>query len=381
MKSIVINSLNLSFFLHNFIKLILCPLALLLATQTSAADEWFTVDEQTDPQLVSLSEKLDYAFEHGALKNLHGLVVIKNKRLLMEKYYPGNDQVWGMPLGKVKFDQYILHDLRSITKSIVSLLYGIAHDRKLVPGVNTPVIESFPAYEELAQNPDVKKITIENVLSMSMGLYWDESLPYSNPFNSEIAMERAEDRYHYILSREVLHPAGEAWEYSGGTTALLGKIIQQNTAVSISEFAQENLFGPLGIKEFEWTQGFNGEESTASGLRLLPRDLAKMGQLILNKGVWNEQQVVSSEWLDASFQPHAQTTDELQYGYQWWLGSMRDSGEPWISGFGNGSQRLVVIPSLELVVVITAGNYNQAQQWKLPVKLMTEFILPAIKGL
>jgi len=325
-----------------------------------------------------LGNVIDHAVEDGQLPNLHSVLIIRQNKIALEKYFPGKDEIWGTSIGEVEFDQSTLHDLRSITKSVVSLLYGIALDEGLVPSADTPILNSYTKYEKLANNTQLQAIKIHHVLSMTMGLEWNENLPYTDPANSEIAMENATDRYHYILSRNSLFPAGQQWQYSGGTTALLSNLITRGSGKGILKYAQEKLFDPLAIKA-QWIKGFNREESAASGLRMRPRDLAKIGQLILNQGQWNGEQIVPKVWLDTSFDEHAEAGNGLHYGYQWWLGTMRKDGSRWISGFGNGSQRLVVIPSLEMVVVIMAGNYNQAEQWKLPVKLMSDYIIPAVE--
>jgi CubicO group peptidase (beta-lactamase class C family) len=111
-----------------------------------------------------------------------------------------------------------------------------------------------------------------------------------------------------------------------------------------------------------------------------PRDLAKIGQLVLEHGRWRERQVVPAAWLEASFQNRVPAEDGLEYGYQWWLGRGQVDGRRWIAGFGNGGQRLVIIPELDLVVVVLAGNYNQPDAWKLSAMIMGEILLPALRG-
>jgi CubicO group peptidase (beta-lactamase class C family) len=114
------------------------------------------------------------------------------------------------------------------------------------------------------------------------------------------------------------------------------------------------------------------------GLRMRPRDLAKIGQLALDRGRWGDRQIVPADWLEQSFAPRVPIEDGLDYGYQWWLGEVAD-GEPWIAGFGNGGQRLTIIPSRQLVVVIMAGNYNAPDSWRLPVTILSEILLPSLR--
>jgi len=122
----------------------------------------------------------------------------------------------------------------------------------------------------------------------SLGLRWDESLPYTDPRNSETAMDMAPDRYRYVLEQPIVDAPGSRWAYNGGATALIARLISQGSGQSIVDFARERLFAPLGIYDFEWTADRRGEPIAASGLRLRPRDLAKIGQLILNGGAWGE---------------------------------------------------------------------------------------------
>ena len=349
------------------------PLSPALATdwQTMApADAGFASD---------IGAQLDESFERGELPNLHAVVVARHGKLVLERYYEGKDRRWGINLGLVTFAPDVKHDLRSVSKSIVSLLYGIALSQGQVPNLDQPLVDQFPAYEDLRTDAQRRRITVAHALTMTLGLEWDESLPYSDPRNSEIAMERAADRYHFVLSRPIVTAPGRQWEYSGGATALLGHLIARGTGMSLHDFAREMLFRPLGIVDTSWTVGSNGEPSAASGLRLRPRDLAKIGQLVLNQGSWEGRQIVPRDWLDASFKAHIQADHGLDYGYQWWLGRGRNDRVPWMAGFGNGGQRLTIFPDLDLVVTVLAGNYNKPDAWKVGVAIITEILLPALR--
>lgn len=322
-------------------------------------------------------ERIDKAFAAGELSGLHGLVVLRHGRIALEHYFSGADEIWGDSRGVVTFDADELHDLRSVSKSIVGLVYGIALTGGLVPKPDAPLLASFPDYPDLAADPARRRLTIAHVLTMTMGTEWDESLPYTDPRNSEIAMENAPDRYRFILDRPILRAPGEAWIYSGGATALLGHLIAKGSGKRLGEFAREHLFAPLGIDRFAWTNGRDGREAAASGLRLPPRDLAAIGQLLLDKGDHAGRQVVPAAWLEQSLTPRTQTNDGLGYGYQWYLGRDR-SGAPWYGAFGNGGQRLIVAPKQQMVIAVTAGNYNKPGNWQMPVKLANEFVFGAL---
>jgi CubicO group peptidase (beta-lactamase class C family) len=324
-----------------------------------------------------MEENLDKAFTAGELSGLHSVLVIHKGTIVAEKHYPGEDQRWGKPLGTIEHTGDGLHDLRSVTKSITGLLYGIALSEGIVPGLNESLIQQFLEYADLARDPRRNKILIRHALSMKMGTEWNEDLPYSDPHNSEIAMERAADRYRFALDRPMVNEPGDWWTYNGGATALIGKLIAKGAGVPVDVYARSKLFTPLGIREFEWVSGADGVPSVASGLRLNIHDLARIGRLILDNGVWQGKQIVPKDWLDVSFTPHAVLRDGLRYGFFWWLGP--DGTPPyWVAGFGNGGQRLMISPANKLIVVVFAGNYNQPDAWKLPVKIITEFALPAV---
>jgi CubicO group peptidase (beta-lactamase class C family) len=257
---------------------------------------------------------------------------------------------------------------------VVGLLYGIALDEARVPAPEEKLLHCFPAYADLVADPVRGELRVEHALTMTMGTAWDESLPYTDPANSEIAMERAPDRYRFVLDRPMIAEPGARWNYNGGATALLGRLIGDGTGRALPEFARDTLFARLGITEFEWARGFDGTPSAASGLRLRPRDLARVGQLILQGGAWDGQHVVSKAFLDAALRPRVPVDAEMEYGYQWFVGRAPFLRAPtrWIGARGNGGQRLWVVPALDLVLVTMFGNYDEPEQSVAPDRLFRE---------
>ena len=214
---------------------------------------------------------------------------------------------------------------------------------------------------------------------MRLGLAWIEGLAYDDPNNGERQMEAAPDRFRNILERPLVQPPGRTFNYCGGATALLGRLIAQGAGMRLADYARPVLFEPLGISHFEWVNASDGEAAASSGLRLRPRDLARVGQMLLDHGTWRGRQIVPRNWLVNSVKPRADAGQGLHYGYQWWLGRLARTGKPWFAAFGNGGQRLIVIPSLALAVVITAGNYNREDQWKMPLHLMSALVMPSLR--
>lgn len=332
-----------------------------------------------------LGERLEAGVRSGLLRNLHAVLVVRNGRLVLERYFDGPDESWGRPLGTVAMGPHTLHDLRSVTKSIVGLLYGIALDRGLVPPPDAPLLVQFPHCADLAADPARERLTVAHALTMTLGLEWNENLPYTDPANSEIAMEAAPDRYRYILEQPVVAEPGTRWAYCGGATALLGGLIARGAGRPLPDFAREALFEPLGIGRFEWAAGRDGIASAASGLRLTPRDLARLGGLILDGGHLESRAIVPKAWLDASFTPAVPTGDGLRYGRQWFLGrepvpAMPGPPQMWASGFGNGGQRLWLMPSAGLAVVILCGAYNAPDHWVTPTRVWREIVVANLKA-
>ena len=313
--------------------------------------------------------------------NIHAVIVARHGKLVMERYYGGLDQRWGMPLGKVDYAADVKHDLRSISKSVTSLLVGIALAEGKFPALDSSVFAAFPEFASL-DTPEKSKITFRHLLTMSSGLKWDESLPYSNPANSERRLIDASDPVRYVLEQPLVAPPGAVYNYNGGDTTLLAAALSKTTGRRLDDYAREKLCGPLGITDFEWVAlPATGQPAAASGLRLRPRDSAKLGQLLLADGQWKSTQILPKGWSTESVKPAMNGEGLYFYGYQWWLGRtlLRGRDLKWSAGVGYGGQRLYVQPDLDLVVMINAGHYGGPLQSTIPFAIFTKLVLPATK--
>ena len=356
----------------------------------AAAHDWQPISPAEAGFAPDLDARLDKLIADKRVWNLHGVVIVRNGRLVLERYWEGEDANRGRRLGRIAFKADTLHDLRSVSKSIVGLLYGIALDQGKVPAPEAPLLASFPEYADLAADPARARWTIGHVLTMTLGTDWDElSIPYTDPANSEIAMDMAADRYRFILGAPVVMEPGKRWIYNGGATALLGRIIARGTGMPLQEFARSALFERLGIGATEWHVDRIGEPTAASGLRMTPRDLARIGLMMLRGGAMGEKRVVPSAWIERSMAPAADVDEIRQYGYHWYMGKwsfMVATGPRWNrsrlerfwSAIGNGGQRLFLFPGLDLAVATTAGNYDTPDQWVPPTNVMREVVLPSI---
>ena len=324
----------------------------------SLNDGWVidrNADESFDTDILhkTIETSLDGPF------NIHSVIVERHGKLVAEYYQGGSDRsIYALISARHDFSATEIHDVRSIGKSITSLLLGIAQQQGAIGPVSTPVLEFYPELKDIA-TPEKKRITLEDVLNMSNGLQWQEGQSF---FNDELNLMWKKDIPRYVLSHELSKNPGTSFNYNGGGTALLAEIITRNTDQSLDEYARDNLFQPLGIHDWEWVSDLHGRPMSFSGLRMRPRDLAKLGRLVLNKGRWNHKQIVPEAWIETSLQPKFVTgVSNFRYGYQWWAGTVEWNGKkiPWHAGFGNGGQRLFIIPALDMVVVTTAGAYDK----------------------
>jgi CubicO group peptidase (beta-lactamase class C family) len=316
----------------------------------------------------SLSDLTRWIEETYEYHNTHAVLIEHAGHLVYELYLKGQDGSYGDRV----FNVNSLHDLRSISKSVTSLLLGIALRGDYEDALATPLTDFFKG-QDIKFGEGAETIKLIHVLTMTAGFEWDQwTLPYGDPRNDAHKLALMEDPIEMVLSRQVTDSPGTVWKYNGGLTELLVAIIEQKTGKRFREFARDVLFGPLGITNFEWRGSWKwqpeGRPSSAWGLRMKARDLAKIGSLVLHDGVWDSQRIVSSEWIQLSIKRHVMESIQgasgtYGYGFQWWPG--RSNSIPTykiIAGFGLGGQQLLVVPELHLVVTVFAGNYDRHGQ-------------------
>lgn len=316
---------------------------------------------------------------------VHAVVIARHGKLAFEQYFAGIDQPWGKPEGQYEYDATTKHDMRSASKSVTSLLVGLAIDRRLINGVDEPVTKFFPELSAL-KTPGWDDVTLRHLLTMTSGIKWDELLSWTDPNNDEPHLGFEPDPTSYVLSKPIAAPPDTLWVYNGGGTDLLGNIVARTSGESLDTFARDHLFQPLDITDFEWkAYPRNGKIAAAAGLRLRPRDAAKIGQLLLNDGAWNGRQVVPPDWIMQSIVPRFQAVGyfggTLFYGYQWWIGrSFSDGAEyRWVAAIGWGGQRVFVLPDLDMVVMVTSGQYGRPKEGLAALDILANSVIPAVR--
>ncbi len=265
--------------------------------------------------------------------NIHALLIIKNNRLVLDaSFYP--------------FSNAYVHDLASATKSVMSLLIGIAIDNGFIKSENEPILNFFPEYK--ATNDTLKAITIRDLLNMSSGFQcsWNDG-------EKELKEMRAgKDWVKFTLSLPFANYPDAQFSYCSGNYYLLGEILQRATKVSCYDFAQRYLFKPLGFGKVFWLSNYKGVNNGWGDLHISIYDLAKIGCLVLNNGAWNGKQLISSQWIE-KIKPLHKIQKTESYGYGWWL----DSENPdEIQAVGRGGQRLFIFKQRGLVIATFGGG-------------------------
>jgi len=321
-------------------------------------------------------------------EGIDGIVVVRHGKLVLDEYFNG-------------YDPEKQHKAFSITKSIVGALVGIAIEQGHITSENDSIKDYMGSYLT-DKNPALQNLTVKHILTMTTGLEWVElgdmnsqgmRLPYTN------------DWIEFVLKLPIVSTPGTTYNYSSGNVTLLAPIIKNSTGIQADEFADKYLFSPLGIKNYEWvkmsefwTKTEDGEipgvkepkslkfdtlfsefPSTQAGLKMVPRDIAKFGQLYLNNGLWNGKRILTEDWISKSTQPQF---NNKEYGYLWRLTEygFNDKKIKCYYGTGFGLQKLYVFPTLDLVVVLTQQNYRRMPKGEKETQnIINNYILKSVK--
>jgi CubicO group peptidase (beta-lactamase class C family) len=339
--------------------------------------EWpAATPESAGLDAVRLQNMID-AIRRDEFQKITSVLVARHGRLAHESYFGG-------------FDRESLMNTRSATKSVTSVLVGIAIDKGFLAGVDAPIFPFF-SDKQPVQYPDPRKegITVEDFLTMSSLLECDDFNSFSR--GNEERMYPIEDWVQFTLDLPIRgfpdwslrpedSPYGRSFSYCTAGVVTLGSVLERAATMPVPQFAEQHLFAPIGIEQAGWQFTPLGTAMTGGGLNLRSRDLLKLGQLYLNGGVWNGNRVISEEWVKTSTRPHAQIDEETEYGYLWWLRSFQ-TGNDTVSAYlmqGNGGNKLAVFPSLDLVAIVTSINFNTRGMHEQTDRLLSEYILASV---
>lgn len=287
----------------------------------------------------------------GTYGQIKSLVIMRNNQLVLEEYFNGASQS----------EQQTMY---SVTKSVLSALFGIALSQGQIESLDEPMLNYFKEYDDI-QNMNVWKeqITIRHLLGMSAGFEWNElDLPYSDNANIYNLWNQAEDKIQFVLDRPVIAQPGTKTNYNTGLSQLLSIILTKCTGQSASDFAAENLFNHLEIMEWSWSAMNESVSNGGFGLRLTAIDMAKFGQLFLDQGSLDSLQVIPTEWVNISTDSLSAMNIWTNYGYHWWSysnrmvvsGLLNRSDIYYAAGFGG--QILWIDPYYDMVMAVTSRN-------------------------
>ena len=305
--------------------------------------------------------------QSNRIPGIHSLIVVRQGYLALEEYFNGGSA-----------EQ--LHTLQSDTKSVTSLLVGIAVGQGSIPSVARPVLEFFPEYAAV-QHLDARKeaMTLRDLLTMRTGLDWSEN-PYEGSPLQQLNATR-DGWLRFVLDWPMRDAPGTRFEYNSGGVIVLGGAIYNKTGLPADEFARRNLFEPIGITRFSWFRGGpNGLPHMGGGLALSAVDMARIGYLVLRQGKWGERQVVPADWLAESLAPAVSPTGwsfggkPVDYGYLWWRLPLEGPDVIYTASGAQG-QWIFIIPKYDMVVAVTSNT----PQFDLPVRFLYDRILPAVR--
>jgi len=343
----------------------------------STKDGWPTASLESLEVSAKPLRDMDTAVRAGEFKKIGSVLIARHGKLIYEDYFEGEANT--------------LRDTRSATKSITDALIGIAIEEKKLSGVDARILQLLPERERNLQNPDPRKerITVEDFLTMSSPLECDDWNDASR--GNEERMYVVEDWTQFILDLPIrgrMHvgekidppPYGRYFSYCTGGVFALSEVLQKATGTRSDHYAQEKLFTPLGISSVQWVYSPLEIPQTGGGLRLTSRDLLKLAQLYLNGGTWQGKRIVSEAWTRTSTAPHARIDNDTEYGYLWWLKAFESGGKSYPAFFmsGNGGNKVLAFPELDLAVVITSTNYSTRGMHEQTEKILTDYILAAV---
>ncbi len=316
-----------------------------------------------------LSQLSDLIRQGKRFPDLHGLLIVRNGYLVLEEYFAGR-QADG------------LHTLQSVSKSFTSALVGMAIDQGKILGVEEKVLTFFPGMKDI-RNRDARKeaMTLGDLLTMRSGTDYHEG--HSGTPHAQLnRLDRGWDRF--VLNRPMVRSPGSRFRYDSGGVILMSAILKSRTGMHADAFADRYLFPRLGISQRRWFKNRDGHPHTGGGLYLRPQDMAKFGLLYLRGGRWEDQQLISADWVNESLKKHVEFQDSRQhttgYGYLWWVLEPDPQGEgrqDIYAAMGFRAQYIFLVPQHDMVVVVTGGTRNGVDQRR-PIEFLYTHILPAV---
>ncbi|MEL7118470.1 MAG: serine hydrolase [Bacteroidota bacterium] len=354
-------------------KIIASIICLLMMQQVVFAQLDFSKNNKSSSPIL---KEMDETIKKGKYERIKSVLIAKNGKLIFENYYNGANED-------------TKQNTRSVTKTMATLLTGIAIKKNYI-GSEKDKLFKYLEHRKPVQNPDKRKenIILEDLLTMSSCLECNDFNMFSR--GHEEKMYIIEDWTRFFLDLPIRsypfepkpedQPYGRAFAYCSAGAACMAEVVQTAVGMDLDQFAKQNLFQPLGIEDYKLHYNPEGILNTAGGSEYKSRDFLKLIQMCLNGGKWNGQEIIEASWLKKATTPKASYDDETNYGYFFWLKSFgKDKKYPAYYMSGNGGQKVLAIPELNVVAVITTTNYGNRNAHNYTDEIMNEFIVPAMK--
>lgn len=307
---------------------------------------------------------------NGVYGEFNALLLFVGDHLVLEEY----------------FNEYTVntkHKIFSVTKSLTSALVGIAIDHELLENDQQLIRQYLPQYEYIDWDEEKELININHLLTMTAGFSWDElSTPFTDPGNSHYQMLQQADWNDFVLGKTMVDMPGYQFVYNTGAVNLLAPVLEHMLGYELENFADSLFFNPLGIEDYNWivsNKGYPATGGSLGGIMMRPRDMAKFGMLYMNEGVWEDQQVVSEDWINQSLMPLVPLDNDEYYGLLWWIKPAHNNDGEKIylhQAVGYAGQYIVFSLDMDFMIVIT--SYNPAD-FLTPYTIIEDYIIPAIQ--
>lgn len=381
----------------------LVSLPALLPAQTAPGVTWPTATPASVGLNQQVFDSLDGEIKAGKYGNVDRILVIRKGKIAYDRRYTHDyDAIYGDSARQTNalnphdvggpynyfaswwhpyYRRGDLHTLQSVTKTITSVIVGVAITKGDFPSVDTPVLSFFDTSHVAYIDARKRKMTVRHLLSMTAGFDWNEGLPYIDPRNSAVQMEGSYDWVGYTINKPMAEDPGTRWNYNSGATELVAHIFRKATGTDIEDYAAKNLFGPLGITRWYWKRTPAGIIDTEGGLYLEASDLARIWYLFMLNGKWDGKEIVSPSWVEQSIAPVASVSPNPgapKYGLAWWLyRNPRDTTQFLWGGSGFGGQFPVAFPKHDLLVVFNGWNILPGRGG-LPLRATLDRVLGAV---
>jgi len=357
-------------------------------------DTWEVSNPEAEGLDATAIEQLDTEIRSGKHGYIDSMLIVRDGRIAFEASYEhdysalnaGRKYPSPPPWDYFNASEYPwrqgtrLHSLQSATKSFMSALIGIAIARGDLPGTGITLGELLP--HRKIDDPDMAGIRLENILTMTPGIDWNEDISYFDPANDATAVEKLDDWVGYLLEKPLAAEQGTQYNYNSTNTQLMSEALTTATGLPANKYAEKYLFGPIGIDNYHWNDAPEGFSNAGGGLFLEPRDLARFALLFEREGKWKDKQVIPGEWVQRSSKAwvadmYPDDPDyDWGYGYQWWVFNHAGPDKPGMyGGWGWGGQFPLIVPELGLIAVFTGWNIYEEEKHEYAFRLFYDRIV------